>query len=339
MFAMIHACQPRPTRVVHPSYYYWKTVFNLEPDDLGLLDEFGVKKLYVRFFDVSWNGKFGQPMPSNELYIYSSVRFTGEVVPVIYITQEAMRKAKSEDIDALAGNILALTVRLAKRMGMEKLKDLQMDCDWTPATREKYFSLLDAIDGQKKDHLVEGTVSSTLRLHQVKFSKKAGVPPVQKATLMVYHTTSPFDLEPKNSILDPDEAIEYLKNIQDYPLKLDVAIPIFSWVAQYDRYGRFIRLLNNPDLSALEANTKIRNKGGNIKEVMEDTFLGDRRLMEGDILRLDEPKMEDSLRVVRFLRGRLKDPTLDLIFFHFDEKAMRRFIGGDYEKFEKILAF
>ena len=45
------------------SFYYWKTVYSLNPEEKIILDSLSVKKLYIRYFDVDWDEKNKRPIP------------------------------------------------------------------------------------------------------------------------------------------------------------------------------------------------------------------------------------------------------------------------------------
>ncbi len=87
-------------------------------------------------------------------------------------------------------------------------------------------------------------VSATLRLHQIKYHQKTGVPPVRKGILMFYNMGSPTRMDVQNSMLDLDIAKQYIGNLESYPLPLDVALPLFSWGVLF-HHQHFIMLVNN----------------------------------------------------------------------------------------------
>jgi len=97
-----------------------------------------------------------------------------------------------------------------------------------------------------------------------------GIPPVDKAMLMCYNLVKPLTNSTKNSILDIGELKSYLNEKRNYPLHLDVALPIFSWAQLYQN-NQFQRLVSTSKME-LESFTK------NVKpmwyEVTKDTSMG-----------------------------------------------------------------
>ncbi len=79
-----------------------------------------------------------------------------------------------------------------------KCRALQIDCDWTTKTAPKYFYFLQQIREKLDAHEDGGTfaslamLSATIRLHQVKYPEKSGMPPVDKGVLMFYNMGESF---------------------------------------------------------------------------------------------------------------------------------------------------
>ena len=89
-----------------------------------------------------------------------------------------------------------------------------------------------------------------MRLHQVKDKQQTGIPKVNKVYLMCYATSSPLDNSNANSILEVNLLKNYLHNLQDYPLKMDIALPIYSWGIVTNHLGKkkLINALEEKDL-------------------------------------------------------------------------------------------
>ena len=66
-------------------------------------------------------------------------------------------------------------------------QEIQIDCDWTKSTKDKYFYLL-----KKIKELSKKEISCTLRLYPYKYPEIMGVPPVDKAMLMCYNLIKPL---------------------------------------------------------------------------------------------------------------------------------------------------
>lgn len=106
-------------------------------------------------------------------------------------------------------------------------------------TKNNYFLLLKEL----KNNLNKN-ISSTIRLHQIKYFNKTGVPPVDYGVLMYYNMSSLGDFNTKNYILDNNEAKKYHYNFENYPLKLKLALPLYSQAVQF-RDKKAINLFEN----------------------------------------------------------------------------------------------
>jgi hypothetical protein len=216
------------------AFYYWKTGFSLNEQQADLLKQTG-NNAYIRFFDVSWNDKEQRAYP-NAVVQFNTVPTGLNITPVIYITNKTFENIADTAVATLAGHCNKLINDLAgeKHIGYTKV---QVDCDWSLSTRAKYFSFLTAF---KK--LNQKQLEATIRLHQVKFKDRTGVPPADRGVLMFYNMGKlNASLHQPNSIYNSDDADKYIAYLSTYPLKLDIALPLFFW-AIHIRDGRVIQV-------------------------------------------------------------------------------------------------
>ena len=55
-------------------------------------------------------------------------------------------------------------------------------------------------------------------------------PPVDYGALMIYNTGDPQKFTERNPILDQRDVAPYMKYLDDYPLPMAAAYPVFSWL-------------------------------------------------------------------------------------------------------------
>jgi hypothetical protein len=216
------------------AFYYWKTNFNLNNQQADLLKQTG-SNAYIRFFDVSWNDKQQRVYP-NAVVQFNELPADLNITPVIYITNKTFENIPDTAVAALAAhcNKLINELVIEKKISYTKL---QVDCDWSLSTQVKYFSFLATF---KK--LNQKQLEVTIRLHQVKFKDRTGVPPADRGVLMFYNMGKlNVGLHQPNSIYNEDDAGKYVDYLNSYPLKLDIALPLFSW-AIHIRGGRVIQV-------------------------------------------------------------------------------------------------
>ena len=210
----ISACKQKPLVTVDRGFYCWKTTLQLTTSEAAALQQLEVKKLYVKFFDVEWNEEQSSAQPVAKLSIDSaSLQQLKEqqiqILPVVFITNEALTK-----LDTIAGNELAIKImkllsEMLEKNQLNQVPEFQLDCDWTVSTKDTYFSLVNTVKQllheDKKTFADTAILSATIRLHQVKYSSKSGIPPVDRGLLMCYNMGNLKNPATNNSILETDE--------------------------------------------------------------------------------------------------------------------------------------
>jgi hypothetical protein len=198
-------------------------------------------------FDVDIDPSTGEPVPqgileaSESLHFFEKKNMTG----CIFLTNRVFLK-KTISSDSLARKV----AEFARQIGENRLKNspkkLLIDCDWTATTRENYFLFL-----KKIQQVTDAEISATIRLHQFHNPEKTGVPPVEEGVLMCYNTGEIDEILTENSILDSTDVRPYFaKKNKKYPLRLDIALPIFRWAVIF-REGDFWKILNDFDYPQL----------------------------------------------------------------------------------------
>lgn len=228
------------------SFYYWKTAFHLSPKEKETLQQLAVNQLYVKFFDVEWNPDSESPQPAAKSIFQQAPPQSITITPVVFITQEPLQKSSPGQLEALAANIASLLSSMATTNQLSLSNEVQIDCDWTAKTKEAYFSLINAMKKQAFFH--NKTLSVTIRLHQVKFRNRNGIPPADRGLLMCYNMGNLRHPQTKNSIIEEAELRKYIANLDSYPLPLDIALPIFDWYVLFEgnRYKGLVREFSPP---------------------------------------------------------------------------------------------
>lgn len=216
------------------AFYYWKTGFNLNQQQTNLLQQTG-NNAYIRFFDVIWKDSLHSAYPNAIVQFNQPV--TGlNITPVIYITNKTFQNIADTAINNLAAHCNKLVNDIATQNQINYSK-IQVDCDWSLNTRGRYFAFLTAFKKINQKQL-----QVTIRLHQVKYKGRTGIPPADAGVLMFYNMGKLNAVpDQPNSIYNPDDAGKYSGYINTYPLKLDLALPLFSW-AIHIRDGRAIQV-------------------------------------------------------------------------------------------------
>jgi hypothetical protein len=322
LFSCNESNQPRQ---VTPSFYYWKSTLNLTNFEKQKLDSLNVKTLYLKFFDVDWDEAAGKPLPVAKLPATSYKLQVGiTIIPVVFITNECIQKIDSSQIKQLAENIYGLILEIKQSNGIDSIPEIQIDCDWTEATKEKYFLLLNNIKVKNQ----KSKLSATIRLHQIKFLSKAGVPPVDRGLLMCYNMGNLKNPATNNSILETKELKKYTGNLSSYPLPLDVAFPLFNWKVLYRNnvYSGLIQGLPDAAFS-----NSFCNKTGNRYLVLKDTLLQGYDLRKGDMLRDEQSEIKEVLAAAHEIGRHLKNTPLRVSLYHLDSVILSKYATHELE--------
>ncbi len=312
-------------RKITPSFYYWKSVLNITRFEKQKLDSLKVKTIYLKFFDVDWDEAMRRPLPVAKLQAAKDQLQEGfAIIPTVFITNECIQKIDPSQIKQLAENIYSLILEIKQANGFDSIPEIQIDCDWTETTKDKYFQLLNNLKPQTTNH----KLSATIRLHQIKFLSKTGVPPVDRGLLMCYNMGNLKNPATNNSILETDELKKYTGNLSRYPLPLDVAFPLFNWKVLY-RNNVYRGLIQNlPDVAFTSS---FCTQTGNRLQILKDTLLQGYYLQKGDLLRDEQSNMKEVLAAAKEISSHLKNTALRVSLYHLDSVILTKYTTHEME--------
>ena len=90
--------------------------------------------------------------------------------PVIFLTNETLEHLDMDGVNDLAWRMCKLMDQIHTGLSKDPPAIIQIDCDWTESTRDKYFQLLKQMQTYKR---FEETIwSATIRLHQYAIRNK-----------------------------------------------------------------------------------------------------------------------------------------------------------------------
>jgi hypothetical protein len=295
------------------SFYYWKTTFKLSPEEKSALVDNNVKRLYVRYLDVVL--KDDVAIPESPI-VFAARPEDVVVIPVVYIKNEVMLK-KDLNAAALAEKVIAFIQEINDTAGLQS-DEIQIDCDWSDGSKAMYFEFLEQLKLKSKFRL-----SATIRLHQIKYHTRTGIPPVARGVLM-YYNMGKISADESNSIYERSTAARYLDNLSDYPLPLDVALPFFSW-GVHIRDNRVIGLVRDVDIEGFQSDKNFENVKGLLFEVKESTFKKGYRYQQGDRIKIESITREDLDEMASDLHTQIKTKPSEVIFYDLDKLNLKPF--------------
>ena len=353
-FILIASKCSKENHEVTRSFCYWKTTMNFDIKEDSLVNEINIKHFYVRYFDVDYNLNLKKALPlasvRNLYFGKTNVQFT----PSVFITNDVVLKSSKTQLDTLANQICirinkisdnyftdAATIYadeianadyekqkgetkirmdiepiIAKRKSeiQKNIQDILIDCDWSEKSRDNYFYLLKQIKANFPNYKIEATI----RLWQYKYFEKSGIPPVDSGLLMCYNMSNPESRTTENSIGTSNDLNDYIVH-DKYKLKLNIALPLYSWSLVF-RGDKFKGILsNNIDFSKDE--TVFKKVGENKIILQDDISVGNMYLRYGDEIRIEKISNSELQIMISTLSDNIEiNKSTRVTFFSFDKK-------------------
>lgn len=309
VFLTVFSCKENPKNKV--SFYFWRTEFNLSTKEEQVLKDNNVSKIYMRYFDVALQNNV--PFPVKPIQ-FKRKSVTQNIIPTIFIKNEVFL-SKNTDIEKLSSNILKLINQINS---VHKLpnSEIQIDCDWSLESRDKYMSFLKLLKSKYGK-----TLSATIRLHQVKYFEKTKVPPVDYGVLMFYNIGS-VNAKGEKAIYDKEIALQYLPYLEKYPLKIKTALPIFSWLV-HTRKGQVVQIISKKNINDYQ--NKINFDVDYPKHVVTQSGIafGD-FYKAGDVLFEETISPDDIEEMKTLIHKYSKHAQTEFIYYDLDQKNLNK---------------
>lgn len=319
---------------VERAFYCWQDRY-LESEIIKHLKDVQISKLYVKLFEVDYTEALGNyPFSKNKPSTYSFSDLDSiQIVPVIFIKNEIFKFNDEKSLDKLADNIVFLIEKYSYDIdyynNKEKIfnyDEIQIDCDWTKSTKDKYFYLLTKIK-----QLSNKKMSCTLRLYAYKYPDIMGIPPVDKASLMCYNLMKPLSEKNKNSILDISEFKKYLNKKRSYPIHLDIALPSFFWTQLYQN-NQFVSLIDFCPKDVISFAKQVKPFW---YVVEKDTNINyDFYLKTGDQLKCEDVSAETINQAIDLIKKYVSlDKNTTISFFDLDKNTFNQYTDEEFSHF------
>jgi hypothetical protein len=213
---LMAGCRERMELDEGNAVYYWRTDLRLDSTERTFLKTYNINKVYCRYFDVVMDER-GEPMPNATITFSDTLPAGIEMIPTVYITIDCLQKPHKDMAEKLVKRILQMN----ETNDISGVKEIQIDHDYTARNMKVYYDFL-----REVKNAWGRTLSTTIRLHQLSME----APPVDYGALMLYNTGDPQKFTECNPILDQRDVAPYLRYLDDYPLPLAAAYPVFSWL-------------------------------------------------------------------------------------------------------------
>ena len=241
--------------------YHWKSTLAPNKYEMTFMQKHHIKRMYVKFFDVSTDNLYDEKGIGEQPVPIATTIFNGypkliqenniEIVPVVFITVEALRLNKP-----MTNKILNRIDAMCKANDI-KYQEIQLDCDWTNETKSLFYSLCK--EAKLKLHKRRKGLSATIRLHQLRYE----LPDIDYGVLMLYNTESLYNPNVKNSILSSKVVGEYMKHAKS-KVHLDFAYPAYEWNLWF-KEGKFMGIVTGAKPSI----GRIRHEQSEFNEIIK----------------------------------------------------------------------
>ncbi|CAM3941270.1 hypothetical protein FLWE109334_01195 [Flavobacterium weaverense] len=296
------------------SFYYWKTIFKLSEVEKATLKNNDVQKIYVRYFDIDLDSK-KQAFPLSPIHFETEIDgYT--IVPVIYVKNKVMLNNEL-NVQELAKKTFDYLQQINNKNKIE-VQEIQIDCDWTLASRDSYLKFIESFK-----RISGKTLSATIRLHQIKYYTKTKIPNVSRGVLM-YYNMGTIAVDSLNSIYDRNIANRYIQSLQNYPLEIDIALPIYSW-AIHSRDGRVIGLRSKINVGDFKKDSNFVYQQNKYFKVMHSNYKKGTFYKSNDILKLESISQKDLFEMASDLKSNLKQSPKEIIFYDLDEINIKNY--------------
>lgn len=310
------------------SFYYWRTTFHLSPQEEKYLIDLNIQKIYLRMFDVDWDETVNSAKPIGKISFPGKLSLSYEYVPVVYLMNKTLQHINRSDITELAGRIFN-QVQILVSQSKLSFKELQIDCDWSETTRDKYFQLLSLLKRELEQN--HQTLSATIRLHQIKYMRITGVPPVHRGMLMYYNMGKIEATSDQNSIFNKKDAARYIGFVSQYPLPLDVALPAFAW-GVHVRDTKVVELLNQMTPADFKNNVNFSQVDSRQFVVNTSFFYKGFYFMKDDRIKIEEVDPALCLEAAKQISGSLKNGPGSVAIFQLDTLMIKKYENKKLEK-------
>lgn len=306
----------KKTEKITTAFYFWRTTFNLTDVEQNYLQDLEVKKLYIRYFDVGLQNNLAVPVAP---VVFKQKPKGYSVVPVVYIKNEVF--LQNGAADSLAVKVYNYIQQINKSADVS-IAEIQFDCDWSLQSKKNYFQFIEEF---KKLH---SNLSATIRLHQIKYPEKTGIPSVKMGALM-YYNMGVISAGEDNSIYSQKIAHNYIASLQNYKLPLNIALPIFSW-GVHVRDNQVTNLIGGLRISDLDK-THFKKMSINRYKVIADVVFKGRYLAKDDEIKLEEVSADQLKEMMHDIKKNSKQKPEEIIFYDLNENNLETYEKDDFK--------
>ena len=315
LVTLLVACSAK-TEKIDTAFYFWRTTFSLTQTEQQYLKDLDVKKLYIRYFDVGLQNKEAVPVAP---VVFSQKPAGYNVVPVVYIKNEVF--LQNGAADSLAVKVYNYIQQINKSANIS-VNEIQFDCDWSLKSKQNYFQFIEEF---KKLH---PNLSATIRLHQIKYPEKTGIPSVKTGVLM-YYNMGVINASEDNSIYNQKTTKNYINSLKNYNLPLNIALPVFSW-GVHVRSNQVTNLIGGLRVNDLTGD-QFEKISENRYKVLKDVVFKGRYLAKDDEIKIEAVSADQLKEMMHDIKKNSKHKPNEIIFYDLNENNLKAYEKEDFK--------
>jgi len=293
--------------------YIQNSVFQLNEVEKEFINYQDIQKVYVRFFEAGFNEKTKKPYISNLLTINEKPTKAYRIVPIIIIKDKIFQYVNNENIEELSNFICQKITQIISDHKLTDIIEIQVDCDWELNSKIKYFKLLENI---RKNMLFEDKIlTATLKLQKINFIKISDVLPIDRCMLKCYNTGNIRDYNLKNSIFDFKESEKYIEIIKNFPIPVDLSIPVFSRAIVF-KIQKFKMLIDNITEEEIKSSNKFEILQSHYFKAKENLELKGCLIQKDEIIRAEATDFSQLLKFAEKTKLNNANYTVTLFYLN-----------------------
>src|SRR5690606_11772053 len=223
--------------------------------------------------------------------------------------------------DSLAVKVYNYIQQINKSANVS-VNEIQFDCDWSLKSKQNYFQFIEEF---KKLH---PNLSATIRLHQIKYPEKTGIPSVKTGVLM-YYNMGVISAGEDNSIYSQKTAKNYINSLQNYNLPLNIALPVFSW-GVHVRSNQVTNLIGGLRVDDL-AEDQFEKISENRFKVLKDIVFKGRYLAKDDEIKIEAVSADQLKEMMHDIKKNSKHKPNEIIFYDLNENNLKAYEKEDFK--------
>ncbi|MBF0576143.1 hypothetical protein [Dysgonomonas sp. GY617] len=298
------------------SFCYWKTTFTFDSLDNNVWKQTTANHMYIRYFDVGWDNTSKKAKPISTVANKDSLPCK-HITPAIFFSNNVFEQSTNQQLDTLVTRIKSRIEQTNEQFAIQdfanKYSEILIDCDWSKGTKDKFFYFIEKL----KEAIPNKEITTTLRLWQYRNPTMAGIPPVKRVLLMCYNLQAANEYDIENSIITLNEIKKYVNEVS-YPLKTDIALPLFSWGVIF-RNKEFKGVIRNATCENYSNNKQYTSIEENRFRLNEEMIIGDFFARPGDEIRVEALSPKELQELTKYLLSEIKtDKYSRITFFTWD---------------------